>query len=75
MDEEGTYFPITTFRLCNCPHETDTFFFIESDACSQNPEACSLLLESLESELAVVAGVADMDLSAGGDSPDIEVVK
>ena len=33
----------------------------EEDACSQNPEACALLLESLESELSVVAGVADMD--------------
>ena len=21
----GTYFPITTFRLCDCPYETDTF--------------------------------------------------
>lgn len=51
------------------------YWMDEEDACSQNPEACSLLLESLESELAVVAGVADMDLSAGGDSPDIEVVK
>ena len=26
----GTYFPITTFRLCDCPYETDTFFFIVS---------------------------------------------
>ena len=24
----GTYFPITTFRLCDCPYETDTFGFI-----------------------------------------------
>ena len=24
----GKYFPITTFRLCDCPYETDTFFFI-----------------------------------------------
>ena len=23
----GTYFPITTFRLCDCPYETDTFGF------------------------------------------------
>ena len=26
----GKYFPITTFRLCDCPYETDTFFFIVS---------------------------------------------
>ena len=24
----GKYFPLTTFRLCDCPYETDTFFFI-----------------------------------------------
>ena len=24
----GTYFPPTTFRLSDCPYETDTFFFI-----------------------------------------------
>ncbi len=24
----GAYFPITTFRLPDCPYETDTFFFI-----------------------------------------------
>ena len=27
----GTYFPITTFRLPDCPCETDTFFFIVSE--------------------------------------------
>ena len=27
-DAKGTYFPITTFRLPDCPYETDTFFFI-----------------------------------------------
>ena len=26
----GTYFPPTTFRLPDCPHKTDTFFFIVS---------------------------------------------
>ena len=26
----GEYFPITTFRLPDCPYETDTFFFIVS---------------------------------------------
>ena len=45
----------------------------EEDACSQNPEACSLLLESLESELAVVAGVADMD--EGNGDTEVEVLK
>lgn len=33
----------------------------EEDACSQNPEACAMLLESLENELSVAADVADMD--------------
>jgi hypothetical protein len=28
IDLEGEYFPITTFRLPDCPYETDTFFFI-----------------------------------------------
>jgi SAM-dependent methyltransferase len=33
----------------------------EEDACSQNPEACAAMLESLESELAVIEGVGEMD--------------
>ena len=28
----GTYLPFTTHRLCDCPYETDTFFFVVSDA-------------------------------------------
>ena len=31
FSDEGKYFPITTFRLPDCPYETDTFFFIVSD--------------------------------------------
>jgi hypothetical protein len=27
----GTYFPLNTFRLPDCPYETDTFFGIVSD--------------------------------------------
>ena len=29
-ENEGTCFPITTFRLPDCPYQTDTFFFIVS---------------------------------------------
>ena len=43
----------------------------EEDACSQNPEACALQLESLESVLSVVAGVAEMDEG----EPTIDVMK
>jgi pyrroline-5-carboxylate reductase len=28
----GTYFPINTFRLCDCPYDTDTLFFIVQGA-------------------------------------------
>ena len=34
----GQYFPFTTFRLPDCPYETDTFFFIVSAMMDSEPE-------------------------------------
>ncbi len=31
FSDEGKYFPFTTFRLPDCPYETDTFFFTSPD--------------------------------------------
>jgi hypothetical protein len=30
MQRKGKYFPITTFRLPDCPYKIDTLFFIVS---------------------------------------------
>jgi hypothetical protein len=51
--------------------EIQTIWMADEDACSQNPEACAMLLESLERELSVVAGVAEMD---DADAASIEVM-
>ena len=66
----GEYFPITTFRLPECPYETDTFFFIVSGSGGTTAwKLCSLTNDTSLAVYFEVANSGGKEGSAGTVPP------
>ena len=63
---QGWYFPITTFRLRDCPHETDTFFFHNQGVCqiATHPHKCVFVVLGSNGMMYVWSSVHDEKWSA-----------